>query len=600
MNNSFSIELIKKSLIKNSALFIPLLFGLWSLLLGQDRNWDLAAYHFYNGFSYIYNKFDIDLAAAGNHSYFNPLLDVFYYFFNTHLPPKLFGFLLGAIHGLIFVLIFSITKNLILKSDKESNLNFIFFVSLVSCLTPNFLAGLGNSMGDNSTALFSVCSIWLTILYWDRLEKKSLSSIFLVLFIGLTIGCSVGLKLTNAPYALALALSLFFYSSNYLKNLKIVIVFSLGVLFGIALSAGFWFLNLWEHFHNPFFPQFSNFFRNEFSNLHVIDRRWPPKDLFEIILWPFITALNYKRIGEGLVHQILWPTFFLLLYVKISFGLLKSHAPRLKALPRKQFFLILFIFISYIAWMFIFSIQRYLVAVEVFLPLGIYFLLMNILKKYPIKNFLIYFFSISTFIILFGGFGTWGHSRWTDPALKVDKPKILSPTTSTVLLANTGMPITWMITQFDPQLSFVRLGIFPKEKQNIFLKKRDGDIFVMFPGAYNWRVDNVRTWTSVFSSLGFLKSNAKCQKLQTFIDKIKFRGQIKFYESALISEDRCFIDIKNEDIINVSEANKKIIDLCNAELNLHGFLLIKSSCRDYHASIGGQGWSYIFCSVSQD
>lgn len=201
---------------------------------------------------------------------------------------------------------------------------------------------------------------------------------------------------------------------------------------------------------------------------------------------------------------------------------------------------------------------------------------------------------------MFGGFGTWGHSRWTDPALKVSTPTILNPLASTVLLTNSGMPISWMITQFDPQLAFVRLGIFPKDKQNNFINKRAGDVFVMFPGSYNWRVDNVRTWTSVFSSLGFLKSEASCQKLQTFIDKVKFRGQIKFYKSVLVSEDRCFIDIKNEDIINTSEANKKIIDSSSSELNLHGFLLIKSSCRDYAASIGGQSWSYIFCSVSRD
>lgn len=600
MNNCSCIQLNKESFIRYSVLFIPLFFGLWSLLLGQDRNWDLAAYHFYNGFSFIHNKFDIDLAAAGSHSFFNPLLDAFYYYFNTHLPPKLFGFLLGFIHGLIFVFIVNITKILIPKSDRRPNLDLIFFISFICCLTPNFLAGLGNSMGDNSTALFGICSIWLTISYWNTLGKESLLSNLLILSIGLIMGVGVGLKLTNAPYALALALSLFFYSSKILKNLKIVIVLSLGVLFGIACSAGFWFLNLWEHFHNPFFPQFSNFFPNEFSNIDVIDRRWPPKDLFEAIGWPFITALNYKRVGEGLVHQILWPTFFLLLYIKILFGIFKTKVPCFKTLPDKQFFLILFIAISYVAWMFVFSIQRYIVTIEVLLPLAIYFLLANIFEKYPIKKISIYFLCISASIILFGGFGTWGHARWTYPALKVETPKVLNPETSTVLLTNFGMPITWMITQFDSHLSFVRLGILPTEKQNNFLKKRSGNLFVMFPGAYNWRIDNVHTWTKIVSELGLLSNKEKCEKLQTLIEKIKFRGQIKFYEPRAIIKDQCFIDIKDQDFIDINEANQKIIDFNNAELNSHGFELIKSSCHDYHASIGGQGWSYIFCATPRN
>ena len=162
------------------------------------------------------------------------------------------------------------------------------------------------------------------------------------------------------------------------------------------------------------------------------------------------------------------------------------------------------------------------------------------------------------------------------------------------------MPITWMITQFDSHLSFVRLGILPTEKQNNFLKKRSGNLFVMFPGTYNWRIDNVHTWTKIVSELGLLSNKEKCEKLQTFIEKIKFRGQIKFYESRAIIKDQCFIDIKDQDFIDISAANKQIIDFSNTELNSHGFELIKSSCRDYHASIGGQGWSYIFCSAARN
>ena len=81
------------------------------------------------------------------------------------------------------------------------------------------------------------------------------------------------------------------------------------------------------------------------------------------------------------------------------------------------------------------------------------------------------------------------------------------------------MPISWMITQFDTELAFVRLGIFPKEIQNNFLRKRIGDLFVMFPGDYNWRVDNVKTWTKIVSRLGFLSNQDRCNRLQTFIEK---------------------------------------------------------------------------------
>jgi len=50
------------------------------MFLGQDRNFDLANYHLYNGFSFLNNKLSIDIAAAGVQTYLNPLLDVFFYY----------------------------------------------------------------------------------------------------------------------------------------------------------------------------------------------------------------------------------------------------------------------------------------------------------------------------------------------------------------------------------------------------------------------------------------------------------------------------------------------------------------------------------------
>src|SRR5437763_8628840 len=50
-----------------------------SLQLGQDANWDLRNYHFYNAFALFHHRLGVDLAPAMSQSYFNPILDLPFY-----------------------------------------------------------------------------------------------------------------------------------------------------------------------------------------------------------------------------------------------------------------------------------------------------------------------------------------------------------------------------------------------------------------------------------------------------------------------------------------------------------------------------------------
>jgi hypothetical protein len=59
---------------RRARIAMPVLFGLYSLWLGQDRNWDQLNYHIYNAFALLNDKLSIDLAPAGMQTYFNPLL----------------------------------------------------------------------------------------------------------------------------------------------------------------------------------------------------------------------------------------------------------------------------------------------------------------------------------------------------------------------------------------------------------------------------------------------------------------------------------------------------------------------------------------------
>jgi hypothetical protein len=75
------------------ALVLCLLIGaLYAAHKGQDAAWDLENYHLYNAWSFLHARLTIDLAPVGLQGFFNPLLDVPYFWLGTgplHHAPRL-------------------------------------------------------------------------------------------------------------------------------------------------------------------------------------------------------------------------------------------------------------------------------------------------------------------------------------------------------------------------------------------------------------------------------------------------------------------------------------------------------------------------------
>src|ERR1700682_469686 len=71
-----------------TALFFCATSCLVSLYLGQDINYDLKDYHFYNAWALWTGRWSQDLFAAGPATYFSPFLDVPYYLVAMELFPS--------------------------------------------------------------------------------------------------------------------------------------------------------------------------------------------------------------------------------------------------------------------------------------------------------------------------------------------------------------------------------------------------------------------------------------------------------------------------------------------------------------------------------
>jgi hypothetical protein len=86
----------------------PFAFGLLALFLGQDANWDLRNYHFYNAYAFLNNRYGQDLLPSQTPYFYNPLIDVPFFVLATHVSARFAAFVLGSVQGLNFVGLFVI------------------------------------------------------------------------------------------------------------------------------------------------------------------------------------------------------------------------------------------------------------------------------------------------------------------------------------------------------------------------------------------------------------------------------------------------------------------------------------------------------------
>lgn len=81
---------------------LMVLFGFVSLREGLDVNWDLKNYHLYNAYAFMNDRLGHDIAPAQMQTYFNPILDLpFYYLVTLIDSPRLIAFLMGSLHGIV-------------------------------------------------------------------------------------------------------------------------------------------------------------------------------------------------------------------------------------------------------------------------------------------------------------------------------------------------------------------------------------------------------------------------------------------------------------------------------------------------------------------
>lgn len=577
--------------IVNATVAMALLMGAVSLLLGQDANWDLRNYHLYNGYAWLQGRLLQDFAPAQMQSYFSPVLDVVHYLAMTRLPAPLAGFVFGLWHGLLFLPVSAIAWLALQGQPNRARLAPL--LGIAGLCSAAFLSELGGSMADNSTALFVLGSLCM-VLHGQSNEQVALRrGLYAVGLAGVLLGIAVALKLTNAIYAVALAMMLLCAPVAFARRVVLLAVLSLSALLVAALLSGWWYWSVFSAFGNPLFPQFNTLFQAPFAApVSVVDTRWLPASWREHLSWPLLFTFNPKRVSEVSLVQCSWAVLYLLLAVALLRRLFGRAARQPAAAPSMRSVVVFFL-VAYLLWQLVFSIHRYLVVLELLMPLLLWWLCRQILPaRFSPRwtgGLLVGCAAFSLF-----GWNTWGQERWAWKGFEVESPSMAAPADSVVLLVG-GDAQAWRIPFLDPRARYVGVaGNFPGGEgyaRNVAdLLAQRGQHFAMVPAPSDrlaLRFARMNVWAG---RLG-LSAQPGCGRLRGLADRV--RGLKAVVDASVPGQCRLLPRAGASAEPSLAQRQQE----AQSGLQPYGLMLELGSCTRLSSRIGQGSYPYQWCRV---
>lgn len=590
-----------------AAWVVPVLFGLVSVFLGQDENWDLRNYHWYNAYALLNGRLDMDIAPGQWQSYFNPLIDVPYYLLSISLPGPLVGFIMGCVHGVNFVLLLAIARQLLDRrpGGAAGNARLPLLLAGVGTCGAGFLSQIGNTMGDNLTALLVLASLLLVLRGWDRLATPSGRIAGLMLLSGLLMGLGTGLKLTNAPYAVALCAALLMAPASWPQRFVLAFTQGIGVLAGVAATAGYWWLEMWERFGNPLFPQFNNIFRSPLAQpLGVIDNYHMPHNVLEALFWPLVFMVQTVRVSEIPLKLAVVPVLYVLALLFLVVLLRQRLAGRAAPSPLslRARFLLVFGLVAYLVWMKLFGIYRYLVPLELLAPLMVWLLVERMAPAGRAARTGGWLLAVTTLMVF--PFVSWGHaswSGWTVRGFSADVPAIARPADTIVFTAHGDPPMGWLATFYPSEVRVIALaGGFPEspawlERIQSAIASRPGPHYVMLAAARSEKENSLQRKRALVDMLGMTGDAASCARLDKLLGKVRFQVDVV---PANEPGRQCTLQLQQRYVADLPERDRAIMAAAHTSLARYGLKIDDGACTTHAAAVGSAPYPFRVCPVT--
>lgn len=426
----------------------PLGYGIVSVLIRQDHNWDLLNYHHYNPWAWLNARrgHDIDAAILPG-GYFNPLLHLPFYLAYAALPPKLVGFLVGAIQGLNAILLYWIARAALPGDDTPQRTVLALGTALIGTIAAGNLGQIGASFGDNILSLFILGALAILAIHARNARPADAA------LAGLLLGLAAGLKPTMGLYAPGLGLACLALAAPVQRRIVLGAILATGAVAGWSITGGFWAIDLWRSFGNPLFPFFNDVFKSPWAAIDPHKNLiYLPKTWIDALTLPWRYPFNPRLVGEIRFTDLRIPILYSLAWIALFAAIWNRGLP---GLTRGGKVVLVMLAGSFAGWLWMFAIYRYLITVELLAPLGI-LLLILLLVRTPVLRLvaggIFLLVALATLRV-----GSWGHVPWQPERFGVVAPALADPANTMVLLPGTE-PTAFVIPSFPNKVRFVRVS----------------------------------------------------------------------------------------------------------------------------------------------
>jgi hypothetical protein len=438
-----------------AVLALPL-FAVVALLMGKEAGWDFQNYHWYDPYALLHGRVGFDIAVAHHATYYNPLLDVPLFVIGTHFAAWVAGAWLGVQAGMAAALLGAIAYRLIPIGDARTRLAVAILLALAGMFGGGALGEVGKTSNDIATGLGALAALLLLIARFPAVLRADHRDLMLVLLpAGILAGASPGLKLTTAPYAVGFAVALLTLPGSPLRRLIRTTAFGIGVLVGIAAVGGFWFWTMWRFSGNPVFPYFNDFFHSPLVPPGSYrDPTFLPKDWTTRLVFPFAFSLDSLKVAEWKFRDIHIAIAYVLAPLAGLAALLKFRPVQSWIDPIAARLLLVMAAGTYLVWLTMFAIYRYLIPLEMLSPI----IIVTAISLLPLKRNV----AIALAAILLVGaqvLASPGHEfrfGWAGRYVEVAVPPLADPDNTMILMTET-VPAAYVIPAFPPAIPFLRI-----------------------------------------------------------------------------------------------------------------------------------------------
>lgn len=437
--------------------------GLRSVMLGKDANWDLKNYHWYDVWALFHGRHGLDVAPAQLQTWHNPLADVpFCFLVNALSDPRWVAFWMAlpvAIAG--FFLLRTLAVLYPFDRARANGALWIGAAWVVGITGAAGAATWGTTMNEWPPAALTMAAIWVAVraavqgaggtVEGRRAHLRAFA------LAGFLVGCAVGVKLTYAVFAFGFLVACLAFGSVRERFARAVVAGGFAAL-GFLACYGWWGWILWRDFANPFFPYFNGLFRSPWwEPIDFFDRNFGPRDWRQWIFFPWYFAQRSLLVSEVSFRD--WRLATLLALALLAW--LASRVRNLRENPnapppapepesRGWVLVSVFTLASYVAWIKLYGIYRYLVPLELVSGALIVGCVMYVFPRGRVQVAIVLVLAV----LLVGTTrpGSWGRVAFGDRYFDVAPPAI--PSDSLVILGYRH-PLAYAAPFFTPGVRFV-------------------------------------------------------------------------------------------------------------------------------------------------